>query len=149
MPRKSIDQQLAELEARTQKARARVRKRDRTRDTRRKILLGAFLLKKLETEQGTNWVINLLYWLRRELPKYLTRERDHDLFTDIFEGGNESGQDETPVENRSIDLSEGMKRLAIDIPETLHRKIKTKCSANGTRISDAVRELLVQKFEDN
>lgn len=54
MPRKPSDQQLAELEARTQSVRVKVRKRDRTRDTRRKILLGAFIFKKLETEQGTS-----------------------------------------------------------------------------------------------
>ena len=39
-----------------------------------------------------------------------------------------------------------MKRLTIDIPETLHRKIKAQCAMRGTKIADEVRELLIQKY---
>lgn len=39
-----------------------------------------------------------------------------------------------------------MKRLTIDIPESLHRRIKTQCAQNGSKIADEVRELLVQKY---
>ncbi|CAJ0802761.1 hypothetical protein LMG7141_04155 [Ralstonia condita] len=39
-----------------------------------------------------------------------------------------------------------MKRLTIDIPESLHRRIKTQCAQNGSKIADEVRELLMQKY---
>ena len=41
---------------------------------------------------------------------------------------------------------EKMKRLTIDVPEELHRKIKTACAQRGTKIADEVRELLLQKY---
>lgn len=40
-----------------------------------------------------------------------------------------------------------MKRLTIDIPETLHRTIKAQCAMRGTKIADEVRELLIQKYK--
>lgn len=39
-----------------------------------------------------------------------------------------------------------MKRLTIDVPEDLHRQIKTACAQRGTKIADEVRELLLQKY---
>ena len=41
---------------------------------------------------------------------------------------------------------EPMKRLTIDVPESLHRSIKTQCAQRGTKIADEVRELLLQKY---
>ena len=41
---------------------------------------------------------------------------------------------------------EKMKRLTIDVPEELHRKIKTACAQRGTKIADEVRELLLQTY---
>lgn len=41
---------------------------------------------------------------------------------------------------------EQMKRLTIDVPESLHRQIKTACAQRGTKIADEVRELLLQKY---
>ena len=49
------------------------------------------------------------------------------------------------VENRSVDV-QPMKRLTIDIPESLHRQIKAQCAMNGTKIADEVRELLMNKY---
>lgn len=49
------------------------------------------------------------------------------------------------VESRSVE-PEKMKRLTIDIPETLHRSIKAGCAMRGTKIADEVRELLLQKY---
>jgi hypothetical protein len=49
------------------------------------------------------------------------------------------------VENRT-DAAETMKRLTIDIPESLHRQIKSACALRGTKIADEVRELLLQKY---
>ena len=51
------------------------------------------------------------------------------------------------VENRdSANSPEAMKRLTIDIPESLHRAIKSQCAMRGTKIADEVRELLLQKY---
>lgn len=50
------------------------------------------------------------------------------------------------VESRDASEPEKMKRLTIDIPESLHRRIKAQCAMRGTKIADEVRELLNQKF---
>lgn len=49
------------------------------------------------------------------------------------------------VESRAA-VVESMKRLTIDIPESLHRQIKSSCALRGTKIADEVRELLLQKY---
>ncbi len=38
------------------------------------------------------------------------------------------------------------KRLTVDIPEDLHRRIKVDCAGKGTQISDVVRELLTKEY---
>ena len=55
---------------------------------------------------------------------------------------------DTWVESRSAGetVTEVMKRLTIDIPESLHRRIKSQCAMRGTKIADEVRELLLQKY---
>ncbi len=51
------------------------------------------------------------------------------------------------VESRSNgDELERMKRLTIDVPESLHRAIKMQCAARGTKMADEIRELLMQKY---
>jgi hypothetical protein len=60
---------------------------------------------------------------------------------------NTPGTADKWVENRTAsDEIEPMKRLTIDVPESLHRTIKTKCAMRGTKIADEVRELLLQKY---
>lgn len=46
----------------------------------------------------------------------------------------------------AADAPEAMKRLTIDVPESLHRAIKAQCAMRGTKIADEVRELLLQKY---
>jgi hypothetical protein len=41
---------------------------------------------------------------------------------------------------------EDMKRLTIDIPASLHRKVKAACATEGMKMADVVRELLVSKY---
>lgn len=48
------------------------------------------------------------------------------------------------VENR--ELEQKMKRLTIDIPEDLHREIKSQCAMRGTKIADEVRIILFEKY---
>ena len=53
---------------------------------------------------------------------------------------------DTWVESRAAGEAEVMKRLTIDIPESLHRTIKSQCAMRGTKITDEVRELLLKKY---
>ncbi|NCG53675.1 plasmid partition protein ParG [Serratia fonticola] len=54
------------------------------------------------------------------------------------------------VESRSIEEEkppvEKMKRLTIDVTESLHKSIKSACALRGTKIADEVRELLINKY---
>jgi hypothetical protein len=45
--------------------------------------------------------------------------------------------------------SESMKRLTIDVTQSLHIRIKTQCARNGWKIADKVRELLEAAFAEN
>ncbi|WP_425604529.1 MULTISPECIES: plasmid partition protein ParG [Stenotrophomonas maltophilia group] len=46
------------------------------------------------------------------------------------------------------DLKESgrMKRLTIDIPESLHRQIKASCAQRGAKIADELRALLAEQY---
>lgn len=50
------------------------------------------------------------------------------------------------TENTLVPQNDSMKRLTVDIPEYLHRAIKSQCALKGEKIADAVREILVQEF---
>ena len=54
---------------------------------------------------------------------------------DVWVASRASGSDPEP-----------MKRLTIDVTESLHRAIKAQCAMRGTKIADEVRELLSQKY---
>lgn len=41
-----------------------------------------------------------------------------------------------------------MKRLTIDIPEGLHKRVKSQCANQGTTIADVVRHFLERKFPE-
>lgn len=91
MARKSIEQRLAELETKKKTLKARLTKQERARDTRRKVLLGALVLHRLENANDPEFTRRLSDWLRRELPDFLTREADKDLFADLI-GVKSEGQ---------------------------------------------------------
>lgn len=42
---------------------------------------------------------------------------------------------------------EPMKRLTIDVPLSLHQRVKSQCALQGEHIADVVRELLEQRFK--
>ena len=83
MPRKTIEERLAQLDAQKKALKARLSKQERTEDTRRKVLLGAFILHRLEHGRDET-SRNLADWLRRELPGFLTRDGDKELFDDLL-----------------------------------------------------------------
>lgn len=39
-----------------------------------------------------------------------------------------------------------MKRLTIDIPEELHRRVKGRCGQSGMKICEVIREMLESRF---
>ena len=59
-------------------------KQERANDTRRKVLLGALVLHRLENAGVAEFSKRLGDWLRRELPGFLTRDSDKTLFGDLL-----------------------------------------------------------------
>lgn len=90
MARLPIEQRIAQLEAKAKALKARMAQQDRAKDTRRKILLGALVLHRLEQGGDGEFSKRLGDWLRRELPGFLTREEDKNLFSDIIGTKSES-----------------------------------------------------------
>lgn len=84
MPRRSIAVRLAQLDAQRKTLTARLGKQDRANDTRRKVLLGALVLQRLETSADPEFSKRLADWLRRELPGFLVREVDRTLLADLI-----------------------------------------------------------------
>lgn len=92
MARKTIEQRLAELDAQRATLKARLGKQERANDTRRKVLLGALVLHRLEA--GKDEISRALPdWLRRELPGFLTRDGDKELFADLLKPPAAGGTD--------------------------------------------------------
>ena len=57
-------------------------------------------------------------------------------------------QAEAWVENRGQEENQvvQMKRLTVDIPDELHRKMKADCAMQGLKIADVIREMLMERF---
>ncbi len=96
MARKSIEQRLAELDAQRSALKARLSKQDRANDTRRKVLLGALVLHRLENANDPEFTKRLGDWLRRELPGFLTRDNDKALLADLLAAPGSA----TQIENK-------------------------------------------------
>ncbi len=84
MARKSIEERLAQLDAQRAALKAKLGKEERAKDTRRKVLLGALVLHRLENSNDPDFTKRLGDWLRRELPEFLTRDGDKELFADLL-----------------------------------------------------------------
>ena len=82
MARQSIEERLAQLDSRRKTLQARLGQQERARDTRRKVLLGAFVLHRLERRGDEDGPLG--DWIRRELPRFLTRDDDKALFADLL-----------------------------------------------------------------
>ena len=83
MARKTIEQQIAEVNARKNRLLALQRKQNRKIDTRRKVLLGAFLLNWLQNSELDE--IYIYDWLQDNLPAFLKRDQDKIVLEDILE----------------------------------------------------------------
>ncbi len=100
MARRTLAERLAQLEAQRKTLQARMGKQERAKDTRRKILLGAFVLHRLEKPDQSEFSKNLREWLAKELPKFLSRDDDAALFDDLIDttkikSGKSMGGEET------------------------------------------------------
>ena len=84
MARRSIEERISQLEAQRKTLQAKLGKQDRAKDTRRKILLGAFVLYRLEKSSHEEFSKGLGAWIRQELPGFLTRDDDKALFADLL-----------------------------------------------------------------
>ncbi|TBC12899.1 mobilization protein [Rhizobium ruizarguesonis] len=84
MARKTISERLAQLEVQRKTLQIRLSKQERAIDTRRKVLIGALVLHRLGHDRDVQFAGGIAEWLRRELPKFLTREGDRDLFDDLL-----------------------------------------------------------------
>ncbi|MBB4000250.1 mobilization protein [Aureimonas pseudogalii] len=84
MAKLSIEERIAQLEARKRALKARLTKHDRAKDTRRKVLLGALVLQQLEGNRDAEFRQRLASWLKGELPGFLTREEDRNLFPEFI-----------------------------------------------------------------
>jgi hypothetical protein len=92
MARRSIPERIAQLDARKKALQARLTKQERAVDTRRKVLLGALVLQRLESGNDPEFTRRLSDWLKRELPGFLIRENDRALFPDFIDqkAGNDT-----------------------------------------------------------
>ena len=88
--RKPIEQRIRELEEQKKALQSRLEKQQRTETTRRRMLLGSFVLERLEQDadaghqQGGMDSKQLRQWLAREFPAYLSRDADRLLFVDLL-----------------------------------------------------------------
>jgi hypothetical protein len=96
MARRSIAERIAQLEARKKALQARLSKQERAVDTRRKVLLGALVLQRLETGTDPEFTRRLRDWLKRELPGFLIRENDRALFPEFIDQKPGSEPDAAP-----------------------------------------------------
>lgn len=96
--RRTLEQQILQLEAKKKALQARLKKEDRAKETRRKILIGALVLERMDSERDPEFARRLTEWLKKELPGFLTRERDHELFDDILKTKPNEQKEETSHE---------------------------------------------------
>jgi hypothetical protein len=84
MAKRSIEERLAQLDARRKALQSRLSQQGRAQDTRRKILIGALVLRRLEANPDVAIGGKLADWVTRELPGFLTRDIDKALFADLI-----------------------------------------------------------------
>ncbi len=84
MAKRSIAERLAQLEAQRKTLQMKLGKQERARDTRRKVLLGAFVMHRLEKGKDAFSKDELPAWLKRELPGFITRDEDAAVLADLM-----------------------------------------------------------------
>lgn len=86
MARRSIDQRIAALEEQAKALKARKATTERANETRRKIILGALVQERMSgDDENAKWLRD---WLKRELPGFLTRDHDREIFKGLLSAGD-------------------------------------------------------------
>ncbi|KXG87354.1 hypothetical protein [Agrobacterium bohemicum] len=88
--RKPIAQRIKELEERRRSLQSRLDRQERAQTTRRKIVLGSFVLEHLAQDGDGDTgdqcdQCDLRQWLAAQLPAFLVRDADRALFADLLE----------------------------------------------------------------
>ena len=83
--RKPIAQRIKELEQRKRSLQSRLDRQERAQATRRKIVLGSFVLERLAQDGDPGDQCDLRQWLAAQLPAFLVRDADRALFADLLE----------------------------------------------------------------
>jgi len=78
----SIAQRIEQLDAKKKALQARLAKQERAMDTRRKVLLGALILHRIENDPENGE--RMKAWVAKELPGFLTRDGDKELFPEFL-----------------------------------------------------------------
>jgi hypothetical protein len=97
MARRTIEQRLAQLEAQKKTLQSRLGKQERARDTRRKVLLGALVLHRLQSDKPDASSAWLRAWLISELPAFLTRDMDNALLADLMHTPDTAAKASSPI----------------------------------------------------
>lgn len=63
-------------------------------------------------------------------------------------GPSRAGAEDWVKSGQAAPEAPAMKRLTIDVSETLHRQMKSQCAARGVKMADEVRALLARHFGD-
>lgn len=65
---------------------------------------------------------------------------------DDWVGGSAAAPEATAPVMTVVQPQEAMKRFTIDVSETLHRRIKTRCANQGAKMADVIRDILEREF---
>lgn len=129
--RKPIEQRIRELEEQKKALQSRLEKQQRAETTRRRMLLGSFVLERLEQDgdaaqqQGAMDGKQLRQWLAREFPAYLSRDADRLLFVDLLWPQNDPNVSPQPAHGTGLDDA------GIDAAATLRDDAQRSTSEDG------------------
>jgi len=119
--RKPIEQRIRQLEEQKKALQSRLEKQQRAETTRRRMLLGSFLLERLE-QDGDRFPFNdrdgqpnLRQWLVREFAAYLGRDADRLLFVDLLWPQNDTNTSAQSPRGTGLDGSVDEAALTIRV----------------------------------
>ena len=94
MDNNKIEKRIRQLDAQKQRLKSQLRSKQRATETRRKILIGALVLSRIEQNDFRDTAI--IAWVKDQLPSFLTRHQDREIFSDILENNTNDGQNNDP-----------------------------------------------------
>lgn len=96
-------ERMAKLQDKVRKLEAQERRTERSRDTRRKVLLGALVMDELERDTPMSG--ELRRWLAERLPGYLQRDNDRYVMARFMDGEAPASSMGDPTNGRGDDAS--------------------------------------------